>query len=185
MSRISTWSRQAGPRRDQVRPVGVRNLFVAAGVGDGSTVAVQRSGSPIRSMARQRADNGDSRERHAAARPGRGHAPKNLQITAQEIEDIEERSSPRTPVISEIDRDHASLHSAGPRHLRRYGTVRLAVLRRGHERDLIRGVLRLAFDDCVLTIAVARGSKFGAAASENALRGQSFVDPAQFPGFAQ
>jgi formate/nitrite transporter FocA (FNT family) len=51
-------------------------------------------------MARQRADNGDTRKRHAAAR----RVPENLQITAQESADIEERSSPRTPVIYEIVR---------------------------------------------------------------------------------
>jgi len=55
-------------------------------------------------MARRRADNGDTRERRAAARPARGRSPDNLQITAEEIEDIEERSSPRTPVIYEIVR---------------------------------------------------------------------------------
>ena len=55
-------------------------------------------------MARQRTDNRDTRERHAAARPGRGRTSQSPKITAHEIEDIEERSSPRTPVIYEVVR---------------------------------------------------------------------------------
>jgi formate/nitrite transporter FocA (FNT family) len=55
-------------------------------------------------MARQRADSGDTGERPAARGRARQRAPASQEITAQEIEDIEERSSPRTPVIYEIVR---------------------------------------------------------------------------------
>jgi hypothetical protein len=58
-------------------------------------------------MARRRGaprDDGQRRKFASAAESGRERTPDNGQITEHEIEDIEERSSPRTPVIYEIVR---------------------------------------------------------------------------------
>ena len=59
-------------------------------------------------MARRRRAHRDDGQRRkfasAAAESGRERSPDSGQITEHEIEDIEERSSPRTPVIAEIVR---------------------------------------------------------------------------------